>query len=302
MVGFAHVGLHKTATTWLQRLVFPSHPQLEVIGAHKHLAHADPLVYQLVATDDVRFDAVDWKKGFQNAVCPAHTPEKLLGVSCEALSGDMVTGSGCAQAARRLASLFPGLKVLLVLREPRSYVLSVYSQYVKRGGSLPFHAFLQDKTIPGLGLAAKIDYQSQVLFYNDVFGAENVLVLPYELLVKSNQAFLDAVVPFLQIAPFPALGEWKRNQSLSPRGVELLRLMNFQGKDPWKSQRFVRMVDARLLSRLRTRKPSLKLPEKQKFWINPQHTAAYGELSSRLKNEYYELWSGPLAGYNYRFE
>ncbi|WP_340118800.1 hypothetical protein [Pelagibius sp. 7325] len=109
---YFHVGLHKTATTYLQRLVFPRWAGI------KYLRYRN-IEYFLRLSDS----------------------EKYL-ISCEGLSGGTFARlDDRLRGLRRLAAMFPGSHAIIGLRPHGGFVASLYSQYLRYGGSAPFEAF-----------------------------------------------------------------------------------------------------------------------------------------------------------------
>jgi len=109
---YFHVGLHKTATTYLQRLVFPRWPGI------KYMRYRN-IEYFLRLSDR----------------------EKYL-ISCEGLSGGTFARlDDRLRGMARLAEMFPGSHALIGLRPHGGFVASLYSQYLRYGGSAPFERF-----------------------------------------------------------------------------------------------------------------------------------------------------------------
>jgi hypothetical protein len=89
-----------------------------------------------------------------------------------------------------LSALFPGSRVLIVTRGFRSLVRSGYSQGVRMG----FPSRPASRSAPGgapqTGAVRPHHYDYVIGLYRAAFGAENVIVLPYELLRDDQARFL----------------------------------------------------------------------------------------------------------------
>ena len=104
--------------------------------------------------------------------------------------------------ATRLSGIFPQAKVLFVIRNQYDLAISLYKQYVHLGGRKPLHNFLRyndgsfetiaKKWLSGISIN-QLDYKPAIDHYVNLFGEENVLVLPFELLQKSNHAFVQKI-------------------------------------------------------------------------------------------------------------
>jgi hypothetical protein len=109
---YFHVGLHKTASTYLQKLVFPEWPEI------RYLRHRN-LEYFLRLSDTTKYL-----------------------VSCEGLSGaTFATLDERRRGLARLAEMFPGANTIIAFRPHGGFVASLYSQYLRYGGSEPFDTF-----------------------------------------------------------------------------------------------------------------------------------------------------------------
>lgn len=297
-VDFVHVGLAKTASTFLQEQVFPAHPQLSVVSIPRHRRiGAKALLDTLAFAEPGWFDAAAWHVSLEALLARVGEAEgKKRGISDENLSGHMVTGAGAFWVADRLAELFGPVKTVLVLRHPLSYVGSMYNQYVRTGGTLPLSRLWNDPSLfPGrLNVTQKLDYRRLVAHYRRRFDPENVLVLPFELLCRDQAAFLGRIWQFLGVESIE-LGAKERaaNPSWPALLIALVRLGNGLGL-PWR--RTVRWA-----GRLR-RLPGVRRLRGSGGITRQRLCRAAGEFAELLRDENYRIWDGDLARFNYTFE
>lgn len=225
-----HPGFHKTATTWLQKTVF-----------------ADPRVFRnLLTHEDVDAIFLQPRDGEYDpdAACAeierrraGAVPGQAEVISSEILSGNILYGARDRSAiADRLAALAMPAKILLTVRAQRPIAKSIYTQYVKRGGRLGLTEYLSFQPEPGFFWfePEMLDFGSLAQIYADRFGAQNVLVLPQELLRKDSKAYLRHLFAFVGIDRPDALDELARarEHGVSPpaSGLGLIRLANaFRG-------------------------------------------------------------------------
>ena len=164
-----HVGLHKTASTFLQTVVFPlarnwtvlTRPYTQCNHAFNQLQYSDDSLYR---ADQVRAELAPFQ-------------QKRLLISDESLSGKPVGWSYINRStiARRLAEIAPSATVLVFLRGQPSMLASQYNQYVKR--------MLGTKTPEDFVWQAKTDYSM-----DDYFAG--VEAKPNSLLYNTNSTFL----------------------------------------------------------------------------------------------------------------
>ena len=190
-----HIGYHKTGTTWLQRSVFP----LETTG-FRLVARVDTLDPAFVRVNPFLFDAADTRKRFGPEIVQAQSEGLVPALSYESLSGMPHYGGREAKAiADRLHATFSDGRVLIVIREQKTMILSSYKTYVRMGGPASLQQYLPAEEgidSPLLFHLDFLDYNNLVSYYQDLFGAENVLVLPYELLKERPWKFVRHVCKF----------------------------------------------------------------------------------------------------------
>lgn len=223
-----HIGLHKTGTKTLQHLVFPRLPDCTSLVPvsnrlyrflTNNLIDADEREY-LQETLRSFFDEV--RAGAQNMV-----------VSREGFSGDpFVPREGHLHRERnleRLHTLFPNAQILLVVRDQRTMLRSLYSQYVQKGGPEKFVDFAS-RPLPGCHLNLDhLRYDELVAACQDVFGASAVKVMLYERLVRRSEDFFAELMSFIvPEAPFRAddFPIARVHRSLSPAMRSVLRHSN----------------------------------------------------------------------------
>lgn len=157
----------------IMRLFVLPHPLL--FDSEKCLKHFSPAAQDLV----------------RRGLVPILSHERLAGTPH---SG----GYDSKQLALRLAEVFPGAKVLIVVREQRSMIVSAYKQYVRNGGACALWGYLhppRDGRIP-LFSFEYFEYHRLVGHYVDLFGSSSVLVLPYELFRDHPTAFVLKIIEF----------------------------------------------------------------------------------------------------------
>jgi hypothetical protein len=124
--------------------------------------------------------------------------DKPLLLSREAISADhndpWPTG---ARNAERLHRELPDARILIVTRRQEDILRSFHWLYVRLGGHRPFRAMLEGDEIEGWRWDHRhLEYDVRVAQYVELFGRENVKVIPSELLRKSPDAYLEEIAAF----------------------------------------------------------------------------------------------------------
>lgn len=202
-----HIGYHKTASTWLQRELFTSKNQIFEPFSKKKSGISelgDYIIEKSITTNNC--DHIVDKK-IKSVVVnilkeKEKHREKQFVLSDENLSGNpIITDNRNKQIAVLLKQLFYDAKILIVIREQKSIINSLYFQYLSRGGLVGIEQFLigdSKKQIYKLN-PSHYNYDVVVSEYFNVFGKENVLVLPYEMLKDNPKYFISYIEKFLTI-------------------------------------------------------------------------------------------------------
>lgn len=133
-----HVGLHKTATTFLQREVFPQLSDISLVTRpytqHNHAFN------QMQYADESLYDAEKVSKELEKI---SSDGRRLL-LSDESFSGKPVTFNYINRSiiASRLKKLLPQSTIILFIRGQVDIIYSHYNQYVKTGGTKHINNFV----------------------------------------------------------------------------------------------------------------------------------------------------------------
>ena len=239
-----HIGFPKTATTYLQTMVFPRLAGSGYVDLGKE-AYAR-LFSSLIDDDDTIFDAdrtaTDiWQHaGSQANALLSH--ERLTGADYR--SG-FVNRTQIAHRLKRVG--FD--RVIITIRNQFDVLESAYKQHVRSGGVLRFRDYLSlDSESPRYLHPRYFDYGLAYDLYATLFGSANVLVLQYEDMAEPR--FAAALTAFLGTPE--ASVSWARpaNESLSVEKTAVLRVLNHLTYSPHRpSSLLPRKMSTRVLSR-----------------------------------------------------
>ncbi len=218
-----HVGYHKTGTTWLQRAVFqPS------AGWHA-IADGHELRQTLVRPRPLEYDPEPVAHALLHGAAEARRSGLAPVISDERLSGHPHSGGfDAVTIADRLATAAPHARVLIVVREQAAMARSCYALYVQGGGAHRLEAYLDpvDDTIVPLFSWDHLQYDRLVAAYQARFGADAVLVLPYELLVADAAAFVGRIHDHVGLPAPATIDMTRRNRSLGAAQLRAKRIGN----------------------------------------------------------------------------
>jgi hypothetical protein len=226
-----HIGFHKTATTWLQEVVFPHHPQLRPYVAGR--VWDDPFLRCIVAESDREFDCGRARAAYEDGLARLGPlgPDQVAVISAERLSGHAASGGyDTIRIARRLRDTVPEARVLIVVRSQIDMIESEYRQLVGEG----YRGRLASLWATDAWKRVQFDlghyeYDTLVREYQRLFGAEQVAVFTYEGFLADRTRFLDRLAAFWCVEPAAVatdLAERDVHPGLPNRGIAALRLLN----------------------------------------------------------------------------
>lgn len=234
-----HVGYHKTATTWFQRVALPRHPAVHVFLADG--SASDPFLREIIFSPDRSFRAARAREHFDRRVDELGVPDDaVVVVSEERLSGHAATGGfDTFRIAERLAEVVPDAKVFFGVREQISMIESEYLQLLQEGSLAPLDWLInfspRPASLPGFDLG-HYEYDTLADHYAELFGKSNVRLFEFSAMTGHPQRFLDELSGFLEIEPWPALSDEELRRRINPavprRLLGLRRFLNHFERRP----------------------------------------------------------------------
>lgn len=200
-----HIGYHKTGTTWLQKELFVIESNVfEPIS--RYYPHKSTLGFKFVYDEDnyllSPFD--DNKKNIRKELLhllkdKKNCEEKVFVISNERLCGHYQSGGFDAKIiAQRLFSFFPSAKIFITIREQKSCILAQYFQYLKYGGIEELERYLNNRNHKVPSFAPHFqEYNGLIQEYQKLFGKNNVLILPYEMLLTKPNKYIKHLGQFI---------------------------------------------------------------------------------------------------------
>lgn len=222
-----HIGYHKTATSWLQRRYFGDPTRGWCLCDRGLVGRV------LINRHSLDFDAdlackslYPWRREAPEEAVPVLSHERLSGYPH---SG----GYDSKELAGRIAAVLPDARILLVIREQRDMLYSSYRQYIVDGGACGLKSYLNpvalgNSRVPAF-TPAYFEYDRLIKCYRQLFGADNFLVLPYEMFCARPREFIEAIELFAGRAPgehMDAVDETPVNRGRSAIGIALLGWVN----------------------------------------------------------------------------
>ena len=194
---FIHIGYGRTATSFLQKEIFPNLENIRYLGKYHDNYPEWLLNWNYI--DDFLFD--DYIEDIKNNI---YQDKQNKIISSEAFTQ---TG-GIYQQIERIKKIVPQPKIILVLRRPTDLVISKYR-------------YLTEKKFIKNDLSELVDFSDRPydlvrrrrLYLHDYvyikiinkivkeFGDKNLLILKYEQLVEDSNNFLNRIYKFTDTRP-----------------------------------------------------------------------------------------------------
>jgi hypothetical protein len=169
---------------------------------------------------------------FDAQVCRSEFEPKLLEVAsrglvpvvtAERLSGNPHSGGyDCKELADRLHDVFPDSRVFIVIREQIGMILSSYKQYVRVGGTASLNDYLDPpfyRRSRGLRMPLfrfeYFEYHWLIEYYRELFGSDNVLVLPFEQFSREPKDFTRRIMEFAEADGLQSLDSLPYSKSVN---------------------------------------------------------------------------------------
>jgi len=197
-----HIGYPKTASTWLQQGLF----KREDMGFFSpwRSGWSDPIaVDQFISIDSFSFSSQKVYNIFEPGLRAAQEKSLCAVLSQEMLSCNFLAQNGYwgQEVADRLHQVFPNAKVLIIIREQKSIILSAYGQNIRNGGRQSIQQFIDKENFksgynPVFRLNV-LNYNLLIEHYQALFGKNQVLVLPFELLKKDPIDYTKCILNFV---------------------------------------------------------------------------------------------------------
>ncbi|MDB2310621.1 hypothetical protein N9V19_01340 [Opitutales bacterium] len=243
LVRYAHIGYPKCASTALQRGYFGPHRQLLHLGcgAEKNSefwddhGYATKQINQLLEVDlryktKYAYDVEEAKAAMQPYFDQAEADDEIhaVGISNENLCFNWHGGIDTSEKAERLFDIFGDkTEILIVLRDQKSLIESLYKESVRFGYSGLFQDYLKyiwqyrDRSF-----FYDFMFENVIRSYSELFGEDHVHVMFFEDLKEDSASFLKDISSNLGFDYYELPLDKEFNQQLSNEELAVKRYMN----------------------------------------------------------------------------
>ncbi|MDB4637745.1 hypothetical protein OAL44_02710 [Planctomycetaceae bacterium] len=317
-----HLGMPKTATTYLQWKIFKEHSQINYLGKQSSPEQFISPAVELAA-DCLRHPEkkvlVDHYDFCKHEIANIQDPERLTVFSCESFT--FGSRSLKKQKAEMFHQFFGDCQILITIREPLDFMKTFYfqnlntynaghksqSKYITHFGLPPRYFSFDDwlETVwsfPHQGAFTHLDVANTAEAFGEVFGFENIIIRPFEAFKLDNKKFLIELSNTLGIDVNETLGlAQKADSVLNPRMTqnqfEMLKRVGLWSLDHWRH----RYNDRSKILMHRLRKEALNKNDKTAASVEytPLWRQRVVERSSKQLLKLSQRWDLSLEDYGY---
>ena len=225
---YVHLGIHKTGSSFLQKVFFPHYTNNVCFLDRAKLTSFKEYVLN---EDDFEFDKTKALELFSKALGANHNCNKVVISDEEFYGNPYLAVLDRKRNFDRLCEIFgKSLKVILFLRNQQNLLNSLYNQYIKTGGTASFKAFLNYKKYPLNFRVSYLLYDKYVDYLIKSLGREKVKIYLYEEFIEDKSEVLNDMNKFIintsdELLVFSNFDE-KVNASLNNGNIPVLRFLN----------------------------------------------------------------------------
>lgn len=224
-IDFLQIGFPRCGTTFLSSSVYPQNPHLECIAPDDELHKL--LIYGFIMADGFEYDRQSFEKEFTRLCETAFTNKqaKVRGIRLLDVSFWSERRFDRKNVIDRIYESFPGVKIIMPIRSQRTWIPSYYPLYLREGGLLGLHDFVEATLNNDNLIAHYVDWFPMVSYLYKLFGSEKVLICPLEELQKSPQDMANKIFDFLGV-PHVKIDKFPVNPALGSEILPLRRFLN----------------------------------------------------------------------------
>ncbi len=219
-----HVGYPKTASTWLQSELFSGE-----VAKIRQAISPEEIRNRVIRPYPLWYDHEGFRREWQQRIEGVQAEGYLPVLSQELLVGHPVSGGyESTLVAERLHALWPEARILIIVRQQPTMLLSLYKEYIHNGGYLSLSQYMNP---PGRDRQPTFDFRylefhRLVSHYVHLFGTGNVLVLPFEAFVRDKVEFCNRILKFVGLPPIHGISERHVRKSMGGWTVMLRSRLN----------------------------------------------------------------------------
>ncbi|WP_035711981.1 hypothetical protein [Salibacterium aidingense] len=295
---YVHIGFHKTATSFLQRCIYPNMQSVRYVKYGKLKQELYDLRLKKLSDEHV--------KQIREKVLKFYKKKPLL-ISYEGLSGSPFSQKRSKNNIRVLEDIrrvFPeeefDVHIIVGIREQVNLLASLYVQYVHQGGVKKPEDHLRD--LENQGILDHYHYDYYLGKVEELFGSDHYHLLIYEQFKSETDKHMLDLLRYMGEEEIPPYENEQVNRSYGTMQVALGRRVNYLFKTPLHPKGLIPVNPSPIKGRFSPRKVlqskwSFKLhykryhlPEKLEEYIKAQYVESNRNLQKKYNLELPDIY------------
>jgi len=221
---FFHVGYPKAGSTTLQLNLFSKHPEIDYRGIFPN-GRDDNSEMARLSSALFKSDGINYKAS--SLKISPYTGKQTVLYSHESVTSSLHLHPDIIVKAQRISELFSDVKIILIIRNQADLTLSHYSmnpydpRLIRARSYVSLKEWLQiENNKKYFCYFDTIDFHRVIDYYTKIFGMENILVLPLEMIADNLEEFSNRLSTFCSIdkdLTFSLLSSTPKNQGSSKK-------------------------------------------------------------------------------------
>lgn len=209
---FLHIGLPRTATTFLQQEVFSKIENINFIdGSHPHNNPLKIVFKSIINSENTK----------SHLLYNYLIEDRLNLISYEGFFGNYFCKEfNSFQNTKNLFEIFPSSKIIFCLREYNSLIKSLYNLYIRKGGTKNFDKFVEKHINQN-----NFIFNNYVDYLYKLFGKHNVFIYNFEDFNINPIDNIKSICSFMQV-DVPSFKNRKVMKSFSDDQLKVIKLLN----------------------------------------------------------------------------
>ena len=226
-----HIGFHKTASTFFQKKIYKNESKINFLNRSSNDKEFSLLLETNRWSCIKKYIDDDYNINKINLICE------------ENISGHMLSNKHSLKNLKGLKKYFPDAKIIICIREQKSMINSIYSNYILNGGFKNEREFIDYNLNIKHNLFNKTCYFDLINKYIEYFGKKNVHVFLYEEFSKYPNRAINSLYKFIGIKKSKKLKNNILNQKINKSPSRfILSIIRFTNKRNLNFNLFIRLL------------------------------------------------------------
>ncbi|GAA0604876.1 hypothetical protein GCM10009001_22650 [Virgibacillus siamensis] len=221
---YLHIGFHKTATSFMQRSIFPKLKQVNYIKTGQIKKELSKIRYRKKLSNLETENLMYYFKSFNNGKPMLMSFEGLSGTPLSAIKRKPQLG-----ILKDLRRIFPesefDVHIIFGIREQVALLTSLYVQFIHMGGVIEPEDFLKDRLVRN-GAIDNFQYHQFIQEVYNLFGEDHTYIMIYEYFKENFSEEMLKILNYMGESKVPKYKNVSRNKSYGTSQLAIAKKLN----------------------------------------------------------------------------